>query len=57
MKKQLVVLSISYSSLNNDIALGEVGRFRINKKLGLDVDSDIQVLTKEDIISIIKIFN
>ena len=35
-------------------SLGEVGRFRINKKLGLDVDSDIQILTKEDIISIIK---
>ena len=35
-------------------SLGEVGRFRINKKLGLDVDSNIQILTKEDIISIIK---
>ena len=35
-------------------SLGEVGRFRINKKLGLDVDSDVQILTKEDIISIIK---
>ena len=35
-------------------SLGEVGRFRINKKLGLDVDSEIQILTKEDIISIIK---
>ena len=35
-------------------SLGEVGRFRINKKLGLNVDSDIQILTKEDIISIIK---
>ena len=35
-------------------SLGEVGRFRINKKLNLDVDSNIQILTKEDIISIIK---
>ena len=35
-------------------SLGEVGRFRINKKLGLNVGSDIQILTKEDIISIIK---
>tara|TARA_Y100001954_G_scaffold69075_1_gene75655 strand:- start:11683 stop:15498 length:3816 start_codon:yes stop_codon:yes gene_type:complete len=35
-------------------SLGEVGRFRINKKLKLDVDSDIQILTKQDIISIIK---
>ena len=35
-------------------SLGEVGRFRINKKLGLDVDSNNQILTKEDIISIIK---
>ena len=34
--------------------MGEVGRFRINKKLGLDVDSNTQILTKEDIISIIK---
>ncbi len=34
--------------------LGEVGRFRINKKLALDVDMDIRVLTKQDIISIIK---
>jgi DNA-directed RNA polymerase subunit beta len=34
--------------------LGEVGRYRINKKLGLDIDSDTRVLTKEDIIEIIK---
>ncbi|MBL7102774.1 MAG: DNA-directed RNA polymerase subunit beta [Bacteroidales bacterium] len=34
--------------------LGDVGRFRINKKLGIDVNSDIKVLTKEDIIDIIK---
>ena len=34
--------------------LGDVGRYRINKKLGLDIDSDVRVLTKEDIIEIIK---
>jgi DNA-directed RNA polymerase subunit beta len=34
--------------------LGEVGRYRINKKLGLAVDSQNRVLTKEDIIEIIK---
>ena len=34
--------------------LGEVGRYRINKKLGLDTDMDIRVLTKDDIIAIIK---
>ena len=34
--------------------LGEVGRYRINKKLGLDITSEISVLTKEDIIEIIK---
>ena len=34
--------------------LGEVGRYRINKKLGLDIEPDVRVLTKEDIIEIIK---
>lgn len=34
--------------------LGEVGRYRMNKKLGLNIDMDKQVLTKEDIITIIK---
>ena len=34
--------------------LGEVGRYRINKKLGLETDMDIRVLTKDDIIEIIK---
>jgi len=33
--------------------LGEVGRYRINKKLGLDINPNIRVLTKEDIIKII----
>ncbi|MBO7145265.1 MAG: DNA-directed RNA polymerase subunit beta, partial [Salinivirgaceae bacterium] len=34
--------------------LGEVGRFRINRKLNLDIDMSVRVLTKEDIIEIIK---
>jgi DNA-directed RNA polymerase subunit beta len=34
--------------------LGEVGRYRINKKLNLNTTEDIKVLTKEDIICIIK---
>ena len=34
--------------------LGEVGRYRLNKKLNLEIDSDVQVLTKDDIILIIK---
>ena len=34
--------------------LGEVGRFKINNKLNLDVPMDTKVLTKEDIIAIVK---
>ena len=34
--------------------LGEVGRYRINKKLDLDSSNDTRVLTNEDIIRIIK---
>jgi DNA-directed RNA polymerase subunit beta len=34
--------------------LGQVGRYRINKKLGLETAMDVKVLTKEDIIQIIK---
>ncbi len=34
--------------------LGDVGRYRINKKLSLSTDLDIKVLTKDDIIAIIK---
>ncbi len=34
--------------------LGEVGRYRMNKKLGLDISMDSKVLTNEDIITIIK---
>jgi len=34
--------------------LGDVGRYRINKKLGLQIEDDIRVLTKADIIEIIR---
>ena len=34
--------------------LGEVGRYKINRKLGLDINLTTKVLSKEDIISIIK---
>ena len=34
--------------------LGEVGRYRINKKLNLNIEENTKILTKEDIISIIK---
>ncbi len=34
--------------------LGDVGRYRINKKLGLDIDMETRILTREDIIEIIK---
>ena len=33
--------------------LGEVGRYRINKKLGLNTEMDVKILTREDIIKII----
>ena len=47
-----VIQNLFFSDKRYD--LGEVGRFRINKKLELNIDSDVKVLTKEDIISIIK---
>jgi len=34
--------------------LGDVGRYRINRKLNLDTDEDVKVLTKADIIAIVK---
>jgi DNA-directed RNA polymerase subunit beta len=34
--------------------LGDVGRYRINRKLQLDTDADTKVLTREDIIAIVK---
>ncbi len=39
---------------NKRYDLGEVGRYRINKKLNLNTDPDVRVLTHEDIIEIIK---
>ncbi|HAM10532.1 MAG: DNA-directed RNA polymerase subunit beta [Bacteroidetes bacterium GWE2_41_25] len=33
--------------------LGEVGRYRINKKLGLETDMNVKILTREDMIKII----
>lgn len=35
-------------------SLGEVGRYRLNKKLNLNIPENIQVLTKDDIIEIVK---
>ncbi len=34
--------------------LGEVGRYKINRKLGLEISKEVLVLTKEDIISIVQ---
>ena len=34
--------------------LGDVGRYKINSKLGLDIDPDIRILTAEDIVAIIR---
>ncbi|MCP9291724.1 DNA-directed RNA polymerase subunit beta [Gracilimonas sp. CAU 1638] len=34
--------------------LGEVGRYRLNKRLKLDQDNTVQYLTKEDIVAIVK---
>ncbi|MDE6445467.1 MAG: DNA-directed RNA polymerase subunit beta, partial [Alistipes sp.] len=34
--------------------LGDVGRYRINKKLNLDINPEVRTLTREDIIAIIK---
>ena len=47
-----VIFNLFFSDKRYD--LGEVGRYRINKKLGLTTDSSVRVLTKEDIIEIIK---
>ena len=47
-----VINNLFFSDKRYD--LGDVGRFRINKKLNLDTDPSIRVLTKEDIIEIIK---
>ena len=34
-------------------SLGEVGRYRLNKKLGLNIPVETEVLTREDIIAIV----
>ena len=47
-----VIQNLFFSDKRYD--LGEVGRYRINKKLGLQTDPDVRILTKEDIIEIIK---
>ena len=47
-----VITNLFFSEKRYD--LGEVGRYRINKKLGLDTSMDVRVLTREDIIEIIK---
>ena len=47
-----VINNLFFSEKRYD--LGEVGRYRLNKKLGLSTSTDIRVLTKEDIIEIIK---
>ena len=47
-----VINNLFFSEKRYD--LGDVGRYRINHKLGLTTSPDIRVLTKEDIIEIIK---
>ena len=47
-----VINNLFFSEKRYD--LGEVGRYRINKKLGLDTDPNLRVLTQQDIIEIIK---
>ena len=47
-----VINNLFFSEKRYD--LGDVGRFRINRKLNLSIDPGIKVLTKEDIIEIIK---
>ena len=47
-----VINNLFFSKRRYD--LGDVGRYRINRKLGLSTSMDIRVLTKEDIVEIIK---
>ncbi len=47
-----VITNLFFSEKRYD--LGDVGRFRINKKLNLTTPMEVKVLTKEDIIAIIK---
>ena len=48
MKRQLEESLTSYFHSDQRYSLGDVGRYRMNKKLGLDIGMDKQVLTKED---------
>ena len=52
MSAREVIQNLFFSDKRYD--LGEVGRYRINKKLNLDTPADVKVLTREDIVSIIK---
>lgn len=47
-----VINNLFFSDKRYD--LGDVGRYRINKKLNLDIDESVKVLTNEDIAAIIK---
>ena len=47
-----VINSLFFSEKRYD--LGDVGRYRINRKLNLEISPEIKVLTREDIIEIIK---
>ncbi|MDE5981352.1 MAG: DNA-directed RNA polymerase subunit beta, partial [Bacteroidaceae bacterium] len=47
-----VIYNLFFSEKRYD--LGEVGRYRINRKLKMNIDPSVRVLTKEDIIEIIK---
>ena len=49
---QNVIDKLFFSDKRYD--LGDVGRYRLNKKLGLETPVDTKVLTKDDIIQIIK---
>ncbi len=47
-----IIQNLFFSDKRYD--LGQVGRYRINKKLGHEINPETRVLTKEDIISIVK---
>ena len=47
-----MIMNLFFSQKRYD--LGEVGRYRINRKLNMSIPDDTRVLTKEDIIEIIK---
>ncbi|MDR2231693.1 MAG: DNA-directed RNA polymerase subunit beta [Tannerella sp.] len=52
MSAREVITNLFFSEKRYD--LGDVGRFRINRKLNLSTSEETKVLTKEDIIEIIK---